>query len=383
MIAQRTLSGGFPTKKLADVADFLDSKRRPVTEADRKPGPYPYYGANGQQGSIADFIFDEPLILLAEDGGHFDQPDRGIAYEVTGKVWVNNHAHVLRPKAGIDIRFLRRVLENYDVSPWVTGTTRGKLTQAGAAQIVVPVPPRTEQRRIADILDKADALRTKRRAALAQLDTLAQSMFLEMFGDPAANPRGWPIRTIGELLESASYGTSEKAGTEGEFAVLRMNNITRLGELDLSELKYMDLQAAVRERYLVRKGDILFNRTNSADLVGKTAVFGESQPMAYAGYLIRLRTNNQNVPEYVAAFLNSGYAKRILRSMCKSIIGMANINATEVQAMRVAHPPLGVQRAFSTQLESLNRLRHVNKASLETLDNLFASLQHRAFRGEL
>jgi len=101
----------------------------------------------------------------------------------------------------------------------------------------IPLPPLSEQRRIAAILDKADALRTKRREALAQLDRLAQAIFVEMFGDPAVNPKGWPVSCIGNLLESASYGTSEKSGVLGKLPVLRMNKIMRTGEMDLSDLK--------------------------------------------------------------------------------------------------------------------------------------------------
>ena len=175
------------------MVEFLDSKRRPVTESDRRAGAYPYYGANGVQGTVDDYIFDEPLVLLAEDGGHFERPERGIAYRVTGKTWVNNHAHVLRPLPGVDLGYLCRALENYDVTPFVTGTTRGKLTQAGAAEIPIPLPPLAEQQRIAKILDAADALRVKRRAALAQIDELSQAIFTEMFGDPTKNTKGWPV----------------------------------------------------------------------------------------------------------------------------------------------------------------------------------------------
>ena len=142
-----------------------------------------------------------PSYFLAEDGGHFEKPPiEAFAYLISGKTWVNNHAHVLRGQMGsMDLRFLCRVLENYDVTPWVTGTTRGKLTQAGSRhKIVIPFPPLAEQRRIAEILDKADALRAKRRAALAQVDTL-QSMFLDMFGDPVTNPRSWPLNALSDV----------------------------------------------------------------------------------------------------------------------------------------------------------------------------------------
>jgi hypothetical protein len=147
LISRNSVGGKYPVVTLGTVVDFLDSKRRPVTESERKAGPYPYYGANGLQGTIDGYIFDEPLVLLAEDGGHFGAPERGIAYRVSGKTWVNNHAHVIRPKAGLDLAYLCRVLENYDVSPFVTGTTRGKLTKAGAADIPIPVAPLPEQRR--------------------------------------------------------------------------------------------------------------------------------------------------------------------------------------------------------------------------------------------
>jgi len=249
--------------------------------------------------------------------------------------------------------------------------------------IPVSVPSLEDQRRIADTLDRAEALRAKRRAALAQLDELVKSIFIEMFGDPAANPKGWPICNIGYLLESASYGTSEKSEAIGGYPVLRMNNITRTGEMDLTDLKFMDLADSQKERYLVQVGDVLFNRTNSAELVGKTAIFRDTRPMAYAGYLIRLRVNKQNDPEYLSAFLNTDYSKRMLRGMYKSIIGMANINATEIQAMKIPQPPLSLQQEFARRVAAVEKLKTVHKASLAELDALFASLQYRAFRGEL
>jgi type I restriction enzyme S subunit len=122
--------------------------------------------------------------------------------------------------------------------------------------------------------------------------------------------------------------------------------------MNLTDLKFMQLTARHRERYIVRAGDVLFNRTNSPDLVGKTAIYRNMKPMAYAGYLVRLRTNGENDPEYLSSFLNTGYAKRMLRGMCKSIIGMANINATEIQAMRIPQPSLALQNEFARHGEA-------------------------------
>src|ERR1700730_14851893 len=119
-----------------------------------------------------------------------------------------------------------------------------------------------------------------------------------------------------------------------------MNNLTFSGQLDLRELKFIDLNNRETQRHLVHDGELLFNRTNSADLVGKTAVYRGSEPMAFAGYLIKLRPNQHADSEFICGVLNSEYGKKRLRTMCKSIIDMANINAKELQTIEVPKPPI-------------------------------------------
>jgi type I restriction enzyme, S subunit len=145
----------------------------------------------------------------------------------------------------------------------------------------------------------------------------------------------------------------------------------------------MDLPKHQRERWLVRTGDVLFNRTNSVDLVGKTAIFRGAKPMVYAGYLIRMRVREENDPEYLAAFLNTRYLKQVLRGMCESIIGMANINSTEVQLVKIPEPAPSLQREFARRVSAVEQMRASHRVSLAELDSLFASLQHRALRGKL
>jgi type I restriction enzyme S subunit len=207
MIYPSEITKKWPHRPLSEVVDFLDSKRKPITQKDRVPGPYPYYGANGQQDSVADYIFDEPLVLLAEDGGHFGDADKTIAYQVEGKCWVNNHAHVLRPKKDVDIRYICRHLERYDVTPFITGSTRGKLTKTAANNIPIALPPLEEQRRIAAILDKADGVRRKRKEAIRLTEELLKSTFLEMFGDPVTNPKGWEKIKLGNLCTIVRGGS--------------------------------------------------------------------------------------------------------------------------------------------------------------------------------
>lgn len=263
------------------------------------------------------------------------------------------------------------------------GATFKELSKAGVERLRIALPPVSVQRRVAEVLEVADTLRAKRRAAMELYRGLRDAEFLEMFGDPSKNPKGWPVQAIGTLLESATYGSSQKAGAAGAFPILRMNNITSTGEMDLGALKYVDLPPGRRDRFLVRDGDVLFNRTNSMDLVGKSAVFHGTEPMAYAGYLIRLRCKPALEPEYLGAFLNTAYAKRVLRSMCKSIIGMANINAREIQTMLIPVPPLAFQRRFAEKVGTVSEARSKQIQSAQSLDALFASLQHRAFNGTL
>ncbi|WP_213379405.1 restriction endonuclease subunit S [Allochromatium tepidum] len=371
----------YPKKQLGDVVEFLDSMRRPVTESDRRAGEYPYYGANGLQGTIDDFIFDEPLLLLAEDGGHFGSPDRGIAYRVSGKTWVNNHAHVLRPKACVDLGFLCRVLENYDVTPWVTGTTRGKLTQAGAAQIVVPLPPLPEQRRIAEILDKADALRAKRRAALAQLDTLTQSIFLDMFGDPATNPKGWPKKPFGEVCETRLGKMLDQKQQTGQNRrpYLRNANVQWF-RFDITNLLEMDFDEDERRILRLQPGDLLICEGGEP---GRAAVWqGEIEECYFQKALHRARPDRRlAAPDYLAWLLWFLVKRGGLSGVTSATI--AHLTGEKLAVLPTMLPPVDLQRLFVCRVAGIKTLATNQRASLHQLDALFASLQHRAFRGEL
>lgn len=169
--------------KLGEVCEVLDSKRVPITAANRVSGQYPYYGANGVQDYVADYIFDDELVLLAEDGGNFGSKEKPIAYRVSGKCWVNNHAHVLKPKAVIDVDYLCYSLMFYDVSGLVNGATRQKLTQSDMRKMEIPLRTMVEQKNIVCRLNKLTELISLRKQQLAKLDELVKARFVEMFGN--------------------------------------------------------------------------------------------------------------------------------------------------------------------------------------------------------
>ncbi len=352
---------------LGDIVTFLDHKRRPVREADRRPGPYPYLGANGQQGVIDGYLFDEPLVLLAEDGGHFNNPERGIAYRVSGKVWVNNHAHVLRPGAQVDWAYLARVLENRDVRSFISGTTRGKLTKAQAEKILIPLPPIPEQRRIAAILDQADALRAKRRAALAQLDEMAQAIFVEMFGSPSTNNKSWPTKPIGVICKNED---SLRIPIKSADRDLRPGVFPYYGASGIID-NYDDF---------IYDGERLLVAEDGANLVTR------STPIAFMASG-RFWVNNH---AHVLAFNGEAHL-RFLETALEQIdlkpyiSGSAQPKLTRGSLDRIVMPipPLELQAEYVRRLAQTETIRHYSVQHYESAKHLFASLQHRAFTGAL
>jgi type I restriction enzyme S subunit len=173
---------GFESKSLREVVEFADGRRVPLNEKERasRKGPYPYYGASGVIDRVDDYIFDEPLILLSEDGFNLVNRTTRVAFKVSGKIWVNNHAHVLRPKAGINIDYLVDYLESISLEPFITGTYQRKLNKSECERIPVPVPPPQIQSEIADkirsIEKSATGIDTHMQAARGLLGDLQNSI---------------------------------------------------------------------------------------------------------------------------------------------------------------------------------------------------------------
>ena len=249
------------------------------------------------------------------------------------------------------------------------------------SNITFPKIERKQQDKIVQILDTADTLRQKCKEQLNLLDDYLKSVFFEMFGDPVKNEKGHQITQIRKVVTEVKYGTSKKANANnGEFPILRMNNITYSGEWNLTDLKYIDLETNEIGKYTVKKDDLLFNRTNSKELVGKTAVFNSDQVMAYAGYLIRCRFDKKKAnPIYVSYFLNSSYGKSKLSHMCKNIVGMANINAQELQDINIILPQIELQNKFISIVEQVEQTKQKMSASLDEMDNHFNALMQRYF----
>ena len=259
------------------------------------------------------------------------------------------------------------------------GVAQKNLSTEWLKDYKIPLPPLDEQREIAAVLDKVSDLIAKRRQQLNKLDELVKSRFIEMFGVYPANPMGWEIGTIRDIVTEVRYGSSRPAVDGGKYPYLRMNNITYGGELDLSDTKRIDIPDNELDKCTVRRGDILFNRTNSKELVGKTCVYDRDEMMVLAGFVIRIRVKDRILPEFLSAFLNTDFSKQMLLGMCKTAIGQANINAQELQNIGLYLPPVELQRRFVQFKKETDKSKLAIQKSLEKLEILKKALMQKYF----
>jgi type I restriction enzyme S subunit len=262
-----------------------------------------------------------------------------------------------------------------------TGARMPRADMAVLMDLPIPLPPLEEQRRIVAVLDRAAAIRRRADAARTQARALIPALFLDLFGDPATNPKGWPTSSVGSILDSASYGTSQKASDNGVgIAVIRMGNVTTDGQMDTGDLKHIELSEAEREKTELLPGDLLFNRTNSKELVGKTGLWDGRFEAVAASYFIRLRVNRQLIaPTYLWAYFNSAYMKRVLFGTARGAIGQANINTKELRAFPLAMPPLPLQTAFAEQVARIESVASALDAAAAKAEALAAALSAEVF----
>ena len=241
------------------------------------------------------------------------------------------------------------------------------------------LPSIDKQREMADLLWAAQETKLAYIELLKQTDELVKSQFIEMFGTPEDNHHEYPIGTISDVVCDVHYGTSKKASENGKYTYIRMNNITYDGELDLIDTKRISVPENELEGCIVRKGDVLFNRTNSRELVGKTCVFTLNEPMIIAGYIIRLRMNGKARAEYISTFLNLKSSKLMLMAMAKGAVGQANINAKEVKSIRIVIPPHNIQQQFCQLVEQSDKSKFEIKKSIQNINVLMKSLMQENY----
>ena len=299
-----------------------------------------------------------------------------------GKALLNQHIFkVVFDKVEVDKQYFVYAVQ-YNLENMLSkmhGATMKHIVKKDFDNIEVPFPTLAEQKRVASILTYAKDAIEDRKQQLTKLDNLVKSRFVEMFGDYPSNPMGWKIVTIRDVITEARYGSSRPAVEGGKYPYLRMNNITYSGELDLSDTKRIDIPDNELEKCTVRRGDVLFNRTNSKELVGKTCVYDRDEMMVLAGFVIRVRVKDCILPEFLSAFLNTDSSKQMLLGMCKTAIGQANINAQELQNIELYLPPIELQQEFLKFKKQIAKSKVAIQAALDKTQLLFDSLMQEYF----
>ena len=282
-------------------------------------------------------------------------------------------------------KYFYYLFKHRDIIEYLTanssGSTFKSIKMNQLQKMVFDLPSLEEQDKIVSCLDAAADVIDSRQRQLRTLDTLIKARFVEMFGTYPANEKGWPTGTIRDLVTEVRYGSSRKAaeGESGKYPYLRMNNITYGGELDLTDTKTIDVPEEELDKCTVHRGDLLFNRTNSKELVGKTCVYNREEMMVLAGFVVRVRLNEKALPEFVSAFMNTDFSKQMLLGMCKAAIGQANINAQELQGIGIYIPPLETQKSFVLFKEKVDKSKFVVQKALNEAQLLFDSLMQKYF----
>ena len=361
--------------KLDDVCERASSSIK-QSDVIGKSGNYPIYGAAGYIGNVDFYHQEKPYVAVVKDGAGI-----GRTMLLPAKSSVIGTMQYLIPKPSISAEYLRYVVQHMHLEKYYSGATIPHIYFRDYKEEQFNLSLPVEQAHIVGALKKVEEIIEKRQQQLSALDDLIKARFVEMFGTYPSNEKGWPTGTIRDLVTEVRYGSSRKAaeGNSGKYPYLRMNNITYSGELDLSDTKTIDIPDEELDKCTVRRGDLLFNRTNSKELVGKTCVYNRDELMVLAGFVVRVRLNEKALPEFVSAFMNTTFSKQMLLGMCKAAIGQANINAQELQNIGIYIPPIELQRVFVSFKEQIDKSKSVIQKSLDETQLLFDSLMQQYF----
>jgi len=301
-------------------------------------------------------------------------------------VTLNQDMKALIPSAAIDSSYLARLVKSIQptVLTWVRATTADNFPIDKLLEHQINLPPLSEQRRIAAILDHADQLRRQRSKVQSDLDELIESAFQQMFDESAHD---WPIVSLGDLItlgpQNGLYRPAHQYGSG--VPIVRIDSFQIGSPIEIANLKRVELSESDAVPYILKDGDIIVNRVNARTHLGKaTMVTGLAETTVFESNMMRLRLDVQKVtPEYVDAALRTPQVKRQIQTAAKDAVNQSSINQQDVINLKICLPPLELQHRYIRLRKEIHEQQATCRRSLIAIDHLFASLQSRAFRGEL
>ena len=353
-LIQEFCPDGVEFRPLEQCCNILDRKRKPVTKSSREAGKYPYYGANGIQDYVSDYIFDGTFILVGEDGSVITDRGTPVVTWASGKIWVNNHAHIIEGNGTVLLRFLYHYIQTIDVSPLIHGNIP-KLTGGDFRALTIPVPPLEVQREIVRILDTFTELTAELTARQKQYEYY-RDMLLS-FGENGWEETGNNINffLVAEIADTniglATTVTKYKAN---QGVLLIHNSDIQENEIVLKQHEYItEAFAEKNHKKRLQENDVITVHTGD---VGTSAVISKEYAGAIGFTTItsRIRNPQKVLPEYFCHYLNSHRCKAEIASM--TISDRSNLNQNCFEKLRIPIPPIDEQRRIVTILDHFSTL---------------------------
>ena len=365
------MKNGWQANSLGELCDVLDYKRKPITKRDRIAGEYPYYGATGVLGHVEGYIFDEPLVLVGEDGAKWESGEN-TAFAVEGKIWVNNHAHVLRPhRTKLLDNWLIYHLNHTDLTQFVSGLTVPKLNQRSLREIPIPVPPLPEQQRIVGILDEAfEGLATAKanaeknlHNARALFDSHLQSVF-------AQRGEGWVKTTVDQIstnLDSKRVPITKSDRKSGEYPYYGASGI----------VDYV-------EDYIFDDNTLLVSEDGANLLARSTPIaFSVSGKYWVNNHVHILKFQNIATQRFVEFYLDSIKLDEYITGAAQPKLNQKALNSIPIPIPKSIEAQTQLVRSVESFQEETQRLESIYQQKLAALEALKKSLLHQAFTGQL
>ncbi|WP_414569410.1 restriction endonuclease subunit S [Nostoc sp. CCY 9925] len=370
---------GWSLKPLGEVATLQRGFDLPVNQ--RNPGNIPVLAANGQLGTHNIAKVKGPGVVTGRSG------TLGEVHFVEDDYWPLNTALWVKDFHGNDPKWIARLLKWMKLETYTRGTGVPTLNRNLIHVVPVLVPPLEEQRRIAAILDKADAVRRKRKEAIALTEELLRSAFLDMFGDPVRNSKNWDVVSLGHIsrVQGGLQVTTKRNINPIEVPYLRVANVYR-DKLVLDEVKLIRVTQQELERAILNIGDLLIVEGHgNREEIGRSSVWDDSIPnCTHQNHLIRVRLDLKKAePVYISAFLNSQGGRSQLTQFGKTTSGLNTISTSNVKSTKVLLPPLLLQKEYVKLKKNITDSKEYNYKYCQYSNSLFNSLLQRAFKGEL
>lgn len=367
-------------RPLGAVCEVLDHLRKPVTKKDRLPGPYPYYGATGVVDYVSDFLFDEPLILVGEDGAKWGAGDT-TAFAITGPCWVNNHAHVIRPdRANVLDEWLVHYLVHLDLSRYVSGLTVPKLNQGSLREIPIPVPALSEQRRIVAILDEAfEGIATAKAHAeknLRNARALLKSQMRSVFN---RREEGWVERPLGDIgkVSMCKRIFKEETTSKGEIPFYKIGTFGREADAFISSETYSEYK---RNYPFPKRGDVLIS---AAGTIGRRVVYDGEDAYFQDSNIVWIANDQTQVLNHYLYHFYGVCEWNSTRGATISRLYNDNLRQIVVSFPSSLHEQLRIATELDDLAGDTQRLESIWRKKLLALDELKQSVLQQAFSGQL